>query len=297
MDVENLNKNQLVLLTLLVTFVSSVATSILVVSLLDESAPPTFSQTINKVVERTIEKAIPVPGKPGVERTVIIREQDIVTKTIADNRPAIIPIYSHFKAEDGTEQKAFVGRGVMLSGDGLIATWSGLVTSNGVYSLATEDGKIWSLKILSQNEKRGVALLQAIKPEAENKYVFRFATIADSNFLQLGQSAIAIGGGEGKTIAVGTISYLGMTKVEPPVASSTAPIKENSFVSLIDISALPKGEKGGGALLSTSGDLIGVALPQTSGEIMYAPSNFLKDEITALQAPSKELKKEEKKAP
>ncbi|MDP2593910.1 MAG: hypothetical protein Q8P36_01040, partial [bacterium] len=54
MDFEGLSKSQLVLLTILVNFITSVATGILTVSLLDH-APAYVTQTVSRVVEHTIE--------------------------------------------------------------------------------------------------------------------------------------------------------------------------------------------------------------------------------------------------
>ncbi len=55
MDIKDLNKSQLILLTLLISFVVSIATGIVTVSLM-QKVPLTATQTINKVIRQTIEK-------------------------------------------------------------------------------------------------------------------------------------------------------------------------------------------------------------------------------------------------
>ncbi len=54
MDIEDLSKTQLLLLTILVNFVVGIATGVLTVSLLDQ-APTTVTQTVNRIVDHTIE--------------------------------------------------------------------------------------------------------------------------------------------------------------------------------------------------------------------------------------------------
>src|SRR4029077_18213268 len=54
MDIEKLTKSQIVLLTLLVSFVTSIATGIVTVSLMDQ-APPAIAQSVSRIVEHTVE--------------------------------------------------------------------------------------------------------------------------------------------------------------------------------------------------------------------------------------------------
>lgn len=85
---EELNKNQLVLLCILVSFVVSIATGILTVSLMNE-APTTVTQTINRVVEKTIEKVVPGQVK---EVPVIVTEEDLIMKVINNTSSGIASI-------------------------------------------------------------------------------------------------------------------------------------------------------------------------------------------------------------
>lgn len=59
MDIKDLNKAQLLLLALLVSFITSVATGITVVALMDQ-APKSVSTPINRIVKQTVERIVPV---------------------------------------------------------------------------------------------------------------------------------------------------------------------------------------------------------------------------------------------
>ncbi len=86
MNIEDLSKTQLLLLTILVNFVTAIATAVMTVTLLDQ-APPTVTQTVNRIVERTVESAAqataPLPGIVTKETTVIIKDEDLLAAAIS----------------------------------------------------------------------------------------------------------------------------------------------------------------------------------------------------------------------
>jgi hypothetical protein len=91
MNLEDLNKSQLLLLTILVNFITSIATGILTVSLLDE-APPIVSQTVNRIVEQTVAAATP-PDVITKQTTVVDKQQDLVVAAVAADAARTVGIY------------------------------------------------------------------------------------------------------------------------------------------------------------------------------------------------------------
>lgn len=91
MDLKDLNNYQLVLLTLLVSFVTSIATGIITVYLLQQS--PTVSSVINQVIQRTVEKVAPesttVTTAPQV---VFVKEGDLVPVVADKIKKALVSV-------------------------------------------------------------------------------------------------------------------------------------------------------------------------------------------------------------
>src|SRR3989337_2996687 len=103
MDMEELSKSQIVLLTLLISFVTSIATGIVTVSLMDQ-APPVIAQTVNRVIEHTIEtvaSSTPAKSQPAAastivtqEKTVIVQESNLISQAVAKIEPSIVRVYT-----------------------------------------------------------------------------------------------------------------------------------------------------------------------------------------------------------
>jgi hypothetical protein len=85
MDLEELSKSQLLMLMLLVNFVTSIATGVLTVSLLDQ-APANVTQTVNRIVDHTIETVA-----TDTPLASIVAPPTTVTKTIIESDDSLLP--------------------------------------------------------------------------------------------------------------------------------------------------------------------------------------------------------------
>ena len=145
MEIEKLTKMQIVLLTLLVSFVTSIATGIVTVTLMDQ-APPAITQTLNRVVERTVERVVPDESNQGAsvitkETTVVVKEEDLITDSINKNSKSVVRIRS--VAEEGVEG-SLVGIGAIVSRNGMIVTDPSVIKNGSKYVVETANGNIFN---------------------------------------------------------------------------------------------------------------------------------------------------------
>lgn len=276
MDIEDLNNTQVLLLTLLVSFVTSIATGIVTVTLMSE-APPSVSQTINRVVERTVEKVVPsTTGTPTVtkETTVVVKEEDVLAKSIAKVSGSVVAVYT--AGGDTQTEGEFVGWGVVVTNEGVIATDSAVVAEGGSYRAKTKEGATFPLSVVRQNEKTGVALL-SIEQKTDKPVVFTPVPLSDSDKLSLGQSVIVLGGRAKQAVDTGIISSLSQST--PAETSTTTPA---AHVSSIVANVLPPGSAPGAPLFNIFGELIGVNHKGESGVgTSYATVNAIQEEMLA----------------
>jgi len=263
---EDLTKHQLILIVLLITFVTSIATGIITFTLLSE-APVEVTQTINRVVEKTIERVVPAEGQPEkVITTVVVNEEDRVLEAIAKNEKSIVRLKT--TGADGSEVVS--GLGLVLSADGTIVF--DLRSYNGAspYSILFYDGKTYpSGKVFVDNEK-GLVFIKTTVPQNENpKYTFYPAVFGNSDGLKIGQSLVAISGRDSNAASIGRIFQLTFGDDKKTVTNILSDIKisKSHF---------------GSPTLNLSGEVIGLEAPlnELDTEYSYVPINIIKSATT-----------------
>ncbi|MEK7114379.1 MAG: hypothetical protein AAB850_02410 [Patescibacteria group bacterium] len=229
MNIEELSKSQLILLTILVNFVTSIATGILTVSLLDK-APPFVTQTVNRVVERTIE-TIATAAPAAIIQAPAPSNQDLVTAALGVNAARAVLLYA---AETGTSTPA-ITVGTYLSKSRAIAT-------------AARDALPKEVLIEFQN---GSYIAASLAHEGNGISIYGFAdnavlpkmtspVLVAASDLKLGQTALAISvDGSAATGIVARVNKNGIHTTLPDIGAGSAVVDLSGNLIGIDAGATP----------------------------------------------------------
>lgn len=236
-DIERLNKSQIVLLTLLVSFVTSIATGIVTVSLMDQ-APPAIAQTVNRVIERTVESVTPAAGTGQTaatvvtqEKTIVVKETDLISQAVQKASPSIVRIYSN------AETPVLVALGVILDSKGSIVSDSSVLWGSD-YTAALSDGTRVRVFVKARDKESRFAFLQpATSTDSNPKWAA--AAIAGDR-LVLGGTIVGLAGKTVSRIIPGVVTaMLGDTVVDTNIDSNAI---------------LP-----GSPIINTDGNIVGVS--------------------------------------
>ncbi len=115
MNIEDLSKQQLLLLMILVNFVVSIATGVLTVSFLNQ-APTVVTQTVNQIVDHTIQTVTQVPGLTAPSQPSV---EDLLSTAIAAESARSVTIHA------GASTTPAVAVGVYLPKSKAVATLAG----------------------------------------------------------------------------------------------------------------------------------------------------------------------------
>ncbi len=183
-DIEDLNKSQIILLTLLVSFVTSIATGIVTVSLM-QKAPKDVVRVMQKVVERTVEKvesakpsSDPKPTEKIIEKTIVVKEGDLIAQAIAENRNKVLKIID----KDSGQFLAFA---ISLDGAHILSD-ANLLAKGQSLQVQNAKGERQDIELVKSGGARGLALFKVSDPAA------KLPTVEPSDAsVQLGQSIFA----------------------------------------------------------------------------------------------------------
>ncbi len=294
MKIEQLSKAQIVLLTLLVSFVTSIATGIVTVTLVSQ-APPAVTQTINRVVERTIERVVSSSkeGQTGnatkvitKETKIVVKEGDLITDAVSKVGKSLVRVYTlnGQNTNPSNIKGSFVGLGLIISRDGLIVTDSSQVTSGFSYVIETVDGTTFKARIKNKSLKRPTAILE-IDKEDNTDIVFPPVAFSDLSTLKLGESAITLSGKSRTTVDTGIVSDLVL--VDPTDAENN-----KSTISKIKTNIDDKGVLFGAPLVDFSGEVVGFYTKNSGDGVraVYTPNTVIKDQLKEVLAASNKLK-------
>ncbi len=273
MQMQDLNKNQIVLLTLLISFVTSIATGIMTVSLLQE-APVEVTRNINSIVEKTIQTVTPgVVSTPQKEiTTVVVKEEDLIISSINKNIKSIVRI----KEKDAiTGESSFYGIGLIVSKDGLIGTDRKQIPVGDTFIGIMSDGIELALTPTGLDKQTNFILFKAAQSigTSTKAYVFAPATFSDTE-PQLGQTLISLGGDLTNAVSVGRVITL-------DIKDSTIGTTTIKSLSNIDTDLSSKDLVNGSPLFNLSGDVVGVKLSSDALK-SFTPISVLRKELVIL---------------
>ena len=289
-----MTKHQLVLLVLLVSFVTALVTGIVAVTLINQ-APPPITQTIQRVIEKTIG-VLPEPLKKdekqelelnALSRDVLIediarRVSPAVVSVVATKDIPIIERYfvSPFSSDDpfqqffpdllvpqyrqkGTEKaQVSSGSGFFVSQDGFLLTNRHVVEDpEADYSVITNDNKKLKAKVVARDKINDMAVLKVEGESSAGGFVS--IPLGDSENVSIGQTAIAIGNALGEfqnTVSVGVVSGLRRTIIASGLASGPEELSQ-----VIQTDAAINLGNSGGPLLNLKGEVVGLNTAKAQG--------------------------------
>lgn len=177
------------------------------------------------------------------------------------------------------KQKIGGGSGFIVSSDGLILTNKHVVSdSEAEYTVVTNEGKEYAAKVLAQDPVNDLAI---IKIDAKNLPAL---VLGDSNTIQIGQTAIAIGNTLGEyrnTVTRGVISGVDRVVQASNINGDAEVIQE-----AIQTDAAINPGNSGGPLLNLGGQAIGIntAVNESAQSIGFAiPINVAKRSIDSVK--------------
>lgn len=231
---------------------------------------------------------------PAVVSIIITKDVPIVEQYFEENSLPGSPFNDFFGSdpfspfsfpvpryrERGTEKREIGGgSGFLISADGMIVTNRHVVSAADVeYTVFTNEGTKYEATVIARDPVNDIAILKI------DGHELPFLTFGDSDAVQVGQSAIAIGNALSEfrnTVSRGVVSGLSRSIVASGATGGPEQLEE-----VIQTDAAINPGNSGGPLIDLAGQVIGVnvAVALGSENIGFAlPANVVKKTVESVQ--------------
>ncbi len=246
MDIKDLNKSQLLLLAVLLSFITSIATGITTVTLMQQ-APVSFVTPINRIIKQTVETI--TPGNTTVQ-TVVVKEEDLVVDAIAKNKSGVFSITKNVEDLTGAIVEANFGVGFVVHSTGIIASDASYVSPSENYFVKNDLGKFKASFLFVD---KGVSYLKIGERVGEGAPVTTWTVpvASDMETVKIGQKILVLGN------SISSFIFDGTQDIKVTVTKSIS----------------------GALVLDLDGNSLGIAL---SGEgVSFLPIKTMTDAVTA----------------
>ncbi|HUD04025.1 MAG TPA: S1C family serine protease, partial [Candidatus Paceibacterota bacterium] len=214
--------------------------------------PPPVTQTINRIVQTTVEKVVPADNAAAVDtkETIVVKEDDATIAAIAQVSPTVVRI----TASDPSGDQRFGGLGILITSSSTpneVYVVGNIFTTDQVsFQGALAGGNTIDLTKIATDPASGLSLFSAEQSQnlADAK-AYTGATLADSNGVELGQTVISVGGEVSPLISTGIVSSIGTIQAS---ATSTEATVTNILTDISDPDLISNA-----ILIDLSGDVVG----------------------------------------
>lgn len=202
---ENLTKQQITLLCLLIALFTSIATSVITVSLAD-STNQGITNTIYKVVEKSIQEV--VPKDSPVQKVIVEKNKTSETKVlsisdIAENaNRSLVSIWQ----KDATGTNVFIASGVVIESNNDVLVLQGeLIAPSVKYIVKLSNGNFVEMLRRDVVLPNQIALLSYAVASKDNQKLSGLSLFSFAD-LKLGSNVIAVGSNkEGNIVSTGIV--------------------------------------------------------------------------------------------
>lgn len=253
---DDLTRHQFILLVILVTFVVSLATTISVVTLLQDK--PFIPATVNRIVEKTIETIVPGTTTPPE----VVREEDIIAQVVQENLPSVVTILIR-SWEVASEARVVTGVGFVAQDGGYVVTDVNSLPEQSTYYVQTHDGAVYEMKLVARFDDVKTGVLVPASSLAASR--LREVTFAQ-NAPELGETVIALGGRDARTVRKGIISSVDSAEGEGGAERIISKIFTNADLTHLD---------SGGLLIDLRGRAVGMNIVSSEGSFTLSAQALL----------------------